>query len=95
MMQLLFSHTRLAFRKLLKAPWFTITAVVVLGFAIGVNTAIFSLIDTVLLKALPFPRPSELVQIKYQTQTENTGLLDYPGYVDLAHGSTHVRVWPF
>ena len=83
-MQPLLSHARIALRKLLKSPWFTLTAVLVLGFAIGVNTAIFSLIDTVLLKALPFPKPSQLVQIRYQTQTETGGMMDYPGYADLA-----------
>src|ERR1700741_4202293 len=37
-------------RRLLKSPGFTVIAVIVLGFGIGVNTAVFSLIDTVLLK---------------------------------------------
>ena len=83
-MHFLISQTRVAFRKLLKSPLFTFTAIMVLGFAIGVNTAIFSLVDTVLLKALPFPSASELVQIRYQTQTDNAGLLDYPGFVDIA-----------
>jgi putative ABC transport system permease protein len=83
-MHFLSSHMRLAFRKLLKSPWFTLTAIIVFGFAIGVNTAIFSLIDTVLLKALPFPKASELVQIKYQTRADTAGLLDYPGFVDIA-----------
>ena len=52
----LLQHLRYTARLLLKSPGFTITAILILGFGIGVNTAIFSLIDTLLLKPLPFPR---------------------------------------
>ncbi|MGA9983528.1 MAG: ABC transporter permease [Acidobacteriaceae bacterium] len=54
---------RYALRQFLKAPGFTITAVLTLALGIGATTAIFTLIHAVLLKSLPVARPSELIRI--------------------------------
>ena len=93
-------------RLLLKSPGFTITAVLILGFGIGANTAIFSLIDAVLLNPLPFPRSDRLVQV-FQAKTEHALLdksewanLDYPDYLDLRSGqhsfdNLSVQYWDF
>ena len=51
---------RSGWRQLIKAPGFTITAILTLGLAIGANTAVFSLVDAVLLKSLPYPHPERL-----------------------------------
>jgi predicted permease len=47
-------------RQLIKAPGFSITAILTLGLAIGANTAVFSLVDAVLLKSIPYPEPDRL-----------------------------------
>ncbi len=54
---------RFGFRMLRKNPGFSFVAILTLAFGIGASTAIFSVVDTVLLRSLPFPHPSELVEI--------------------------------
>src|ERR1700740_791406 len=82
-MDRLLPSLRYTFRLLLKSPGFTITAVLILGFGIGVNTAIFSLIDNVLLKPLPFPNPDRLVEITEPYQSDSDSNIDYPDYIDI------------
>jgi hypothetical protein len=80
----LFGVLRYTARLLLKSPGFAITAVLILGFGIGVNTAIFSVINAVILKPLPFREPSRLVQITEPYQNDPFAGVDYPDYVDIA-----------
>jgi putative ABC transport system permease protein len=54
---------RHALRQLRKAPWFTLLGVTTLGLAIGGTTALFSLVDAVILRQLPFREPQQLVEI--------------------------------
>ena len=62
---------RLAIRYLLKTPGFTATALLMLALGIGATTAIFSVVEGVLLRPLPFPHPEKLVVVTDVAQSLN------------------------
>lgn len=61
---------RFAFRQLWKSPGFSVVAIVTLALGIGANTAIFSVIESALLRPLPFPKADRLVRL-YESFEEN------------------------
>ncbi len=65
-----------------KQPGFTLVAIITLALGIGANTAIFSVINGVLLKSLPFPEPERLVAMTESSKEVPVMSVAYPNYLD-------------
>ncbi|HET6892603.1 MAG TPA: ABC transporter permease [Pyrinomonadaceae bacterium] len=74
---------RFAFRVLRRSPGYTAVVLLTLAVAIGANTAIFSLVDAVLIKMLPVKNPEELVAIDLYNQRGERNSFSYPFFEQL------------
>ena len=75
------SRLQSAARTLWRSPRFTITVLAILSLGIGTVSALFSVVDKVLLEPLPYPQPDRLVQIITTTRIGNQSLVSIPKYL--------------
>src|SRR6476660_6134744 len=75
---------RLSFRSLLKPPGFTAVAIITIALAIGANTAVFSLVNALLIRPLPFKAPHDLILLfeKFSGQGLDQIPVSAPEYLD-------------
>jgi predicted permease len=81
-MNTLLQDMRYGLRMLAKNPGFTVVALLALALGIGANTAIFSVVNGVLLRPLPYPEPERLMMIYERTKEFGRNSIAYPNYLD-------------
>src|SRR5215213_4440166 len=82
-MDTLIADIRVGIRSLLKRPGFTTIAILTLALGMGASTAIFSVVDGVLLRPLPYPQSEQLVQLREVSERGGRMAFAEPNFIDL------------
>ena len=82
LLETLAQDVHFGFRVLRKNPAFTVVAVLTLALGIGANTALFSVVNGVLLNPLPYPHPDELITVHASKPNFDEGSISYPNFRD-------------
>ena len=82
-MEKLLQDIRYGTRSILKSPRFTVAAVLTLALGIGANTAMFSVIRSVLIRSWPFPNPGRLLVVSQRQANGNGNLFSTQDYLGL------------
>lgn len=77
---------RFALRSLAQTPAVALVAILTLGLGVGASTAIFSVVNAVLLRPLPFPQPQQLLAVRESDRTFPNMSVSYPDYLDWVAG---------
>ncbi len=80
LMETLFRDLRYSIRLLFKNPGYSVVAILTLALGIGVTTAVFSVVNAVLLRPLPYQDPNRLMMI-YEARQQNEGYLSVPDFI--------------
>ncbi|MEW6209105.1 MAG: ABC transporter permease [Acidobacteriota bacterium] len=97
-MEAFIQDLRFSFRMLTKNPGFTVVAIIALALGIGANTAIFSVVNSVLISPLPFKEPERLVQVwpqKYNTNASKAEFVEVRNNIQSVEDLAAYSGWSF